>query len=293
MQIGLVGLGRMGSAMTQRLRSRGFDVIAWDIDPNVTAPQKEQGVHIANSAAAVAAAADIIVSIITEDSGVRRLFRGPAGFLEASVSGKLFVEMSTLRPATVREICAEVNARGASMIDSPVMGSIPTVHEGKLVALVGGQREDVERARAVLDHLTRRIIHMGGSGCGSAMKLAVNLGMAAYLEALSESLALGAGHGLTLGQMLDVLEEAPTANPWLRLKLDILKGGHGDMTMDIRTMRKDVMSAVATGAAEGIGMPVAAGALAALSGAVAAGDGDKDIADMPRIFRERLVQRYG
>jgi 3-hydroxyisobutyrate dehydrogenase-like beta-hydroxyacid dehydrogenase len=292
MQIGLVGLGRMGAAMAERLCSRGLEVIAWDIDPRAIARQKQHGMRIADGAAAVATAADLIISSITEDSGARRLFCGPGGFLEAPVAGKLFVEMSTLQPATVRKLAAEAKARGARLIDSPVMGSIPMVREGRLVALVGGQAEDVGRGRAVLDHLTRRIIHLGGSGCGSAMKLAVNLGMAAYLQALSESLALGAGYGLSLEQMLDVLAEAPTANPWLRLKLDILKGGHGDVTIDIRTMRKDVMSAVATGASEGIGMPVAAGALTALAAAVAAGNGEEDIAEMPRIFREHLVQRY-
>ena len=292
MQVGLVGLGRMGAAIAQRLRSRGVDVIAWDIDAAAAARQKEQGIRIVDGPTAVASAADLIVSIITEDSGVRRLFLGPGGFLQAPVSGKLFIEMSTLRPTTVRELSSEVVARGARMIDSPVMGSIPTVREGKLVALVGGQTEDVERARVFFDHVTRRVIHLGPVGCGDAMKLAVNLGMAAYLQALSESLALGARHGLTLEQMLDVLSEAPTANAWLAMKKEILKGAPGDMTMDIRTMRKDAMSAVASGALTGVAMPVSAGALSALSAAVAGGWGDKDLAELPHFFRDAMVQVF-
>jgi len=126
------------------------------------------------------------------------------------------------------------------------------VREGKLLALVGGEAADVERTRGVLDHLTRRIVHIGPNGAGCAMKLAVNLGMAVYLQSLAEALSLGQSEGLTLDQMLEILGEAPTASPWLKSKLSVLKGDPGETTLDIRTMRKDVMSAIATGARNGV-----------------------------------------
>ena len=100
----------------------------------------------------------------------------------------------------------------------------------------------------MLEKLTRRIEHMGPNGSGYAMKLAVNLGLGAYIQALSESLALGAKQGLTLDQMLDVLQEAPYASGWMKSKIGVLKGEKPEMTLDIRTLRKDIMSAVATGA---------------------------------------------
>jgi 3-hydroxyisobutyrate dehydrogenase len=251
-----------------------------------------EGLRIARDASAVATESDIIISIISEDSGVRALFYGDRGFLSGVVTGKIFVEMTTLQPMTVRELAAAVEAKGARMVDSPVLGSIPTAREGKLLALVGGRAEDITRARMVHDHLTRRVVHMGPAGSGCAMKLAVNLGMAAYLQSLSEALSLGQKQGLDLALMLDILGEAPTANAWLAMKKEILKGAPGDMTMDIRTMRKDVMSAVATGALTGVAMPVSAGALSALSAAVASGWGDKDLAELPRFFRETMLQTY-
>jgi 3-hydroxyisobutyrate dehydrogenase len=234
-----------------------------------------------------------VISIITEDSGVRKLFTGDAGFLEADVAGKLFIEMSTLRPATGRELAPQVAARGARLIESPVLGTIPSVRDGKLLALVGGEAGDVERARPVLEKLARRIVHLGGNGSGYAMKLAVNLGLGAYIEALAESLALGARHGLALDQMLDVLKEAPTATGWLAAKIPVLKGEQADVTLDLVTLRKDLMSAVATGTATGVPMPVAAGTLAALSAAVAAGEGRGDLAELARFVRDHMVQRYG
>ena len=291
MKIGLVGLGRMGSAIAQRLGDCGHEVIAWDKNPKAVAAQVNR-VRAAESPGAVAAAAEIVLSIITEDKGVRRVFTGKDGFLSGDVSGKLFIEMSTLQPMTHRELAPQVAAKGARLIDSPVLGSIPTVREGKLFALVGGDAADVARARSVLDHLARRIIHLGPNGAGCAMKLAINLGMAVHLQALAESLALGLSEGLTLDQMLDVLSDAVTATPWFKGKLPVLKGEPGDITLDIRTLRKDMMSAIATGACNGVAMPATSGALASLAAAVAGGWGDKDLAEVPQFFRTYMLQDY-
>jgi 3-hydroxyisobutyrate dehydrogenase len=290
-KIGLVGLGRMGSAIAQRLGERGCEVIAWDQNSKAMAAQGNR-VRAVDSPRAVAESADVVLSIITEDRGVRRVFTGTDGFLAANVAGKLFVEMSTLQPATHRELAPQVAARGARLIDSPVLGSIPTVREGKLVALVGGEADDVARAGGVLDHLTRRVAHIGPNGAGCAMKLAVNLGMAVYLQALAESLALGTSEGLGLDQMLDIFSDAVTATPWLKGKLPVLRGEPSDITLDIRTMRKDVLSAIATGARNGVAMPATSGALASLAAAVAGGWGENDLAEVPRFFRDFMLQDY-
>ena len=292
MKVGLVGLGRMGAAIGQRLNQRGCEVVAWDRNPKARELQSKRGLCVVNGPRAVADEAEVVLSIITEDKGVRQIFTAPDGFLSGEVKGKLFVEMSTLQPMTHRDLAPMVKAKGASLVDSPVMGSIPTVREGKLLALLGGEAADVERARAVLDHLTRRIVHIGPNGAGCAMKLAVNLGMAVYLQSLAEAMSLGVSEGLTLDQMLDIFGEAPTASPWLKGKVGVLKGEPGDITLDIRTMRKDVMSAIATGARNGVAMPATSGTLASLSAAVAGGWGERDLAEVPRYFREFMLQVY-
>jgi 3-hydroxyisobutyrate dehydrogenase len=292
MKIGLVGLGRMGAAIYRRLTESGFAVTGWDRNAATVRACEERQFRIAANPRAVAAGADIVVSSITEDTGVRRLFTGADGFLEADVAGKLFVEMSTLQPMTVRELAPLVERKGARLIDAPVLGTIPSVREGKLFAMVGGRTEDIERARPVLDKLTRGFAHMGALGSGHAMKLAANIGLGTYIQSLAESLALGRKQGLALDQMLDVLCESATVSPWLRAKLPALKGEKGDVSLDIRTLRKDIMSAVATGALSGVGMPAASGALASLSAAVAHGHGAEDIAELAKFFREAMGQSY-
>jgi len=292
MIVGIVGLGRMGSAMAQRLGANGFDVIGWDQNPAAVAALAATGARTAATARAVAEAAPFVITTITEDSGVRGLFSGSGGFFEADIADTMFIEMSTLQPATIRELAPEVAARGARIIDAPVLGTISRVLQGGLVALVGGATDDIAYARTVLDVLAARVVPMGALGCGYAMKLAVNLGLAAYIQGLAESLALGASEGLSLEAMLDVLGNAPTANGWLAGRRGVLTGEVTDVTLDIRTLRKDMMSAVATGARGGVPMPLTSGVLAALSAAVAGDYGDRDIGALAAFLREAMVQRY-
>jgi 3-hydroxyisobutyrate dehydrogenase-like beta-hydroxyacid dehydrogenase len=291
MKVGIVGLGRMGRAMVTRLTEHGCEVVAWDRDARAMKTAAERQMRTTDSPRAVAAHGDFVISTITEDNGVRNIYRGKDGFLSGDVKGKLFIEMSTLQPMTGRELAPDVSAKGAVLIDSPVFGTIPHVQHGKLYAMVGGRAEDLERARPVLSKLAAKIVHMGPNGAGYAMKLAVNLGLAAFIQATAESLALGAREGLKLEQMIDILAEAPTANGWFAAKKGALKGEPADVTLDLKTLRKDILSAVATGTLGGTPMPLSSGVLDSLSAAVAQGWGDKDIGELARFFREQMGQR--
>ncbi len=290
--IGLVGLGKMGAAIATRLREQGERVIAWDRDSARVRAAVERGATAATGPRGVAEGADIVLSIITEDIGARALWEGEDGFLRTDIAGKLVIEMSTLQPMTVRALAAQASGRGAAFIDSPLLGSIPTVRQGKLVALVGGTDEAVARARVPLAHLTARIEHLGAVGAGCAMKLVVNNMMGCYLQVLAESLMLGESQGLPLERMIAVLASSITATPWFQAKKAIFLGGTDETTLDIRTLRKDILSVVATASAGGVPAPVAAVAAAGMSAAVQAGEGGKDIAELVTFLRTVLPQRW-
>jgi 3-hydroxyisobutyrate dehydrogenase len=291
-KVGLVGLGRMGRAIYARLTENGCDVVAWDRDARAMKSAAEHQVRLADSPRAVAAFGDFVISTITEDHGVRAIFNGANGFLSGDVKGKLFIEMSTLQPMTGRELAPTVGNAGARLIDSPVFGTIPHVKQGKLYAMIGGDAKDLERARPVLEKLAGKIAHMGPNGAGYAMKLAVNLGLASFVQTTAESLALGVREGLDLNQMLDILGEAPTANGWFAGKKGALKGEPADITLDLKTLRKDIMSVIATAAVGGQPMPLSSGVLTSLSAAVANGWGDRDIGDLAKFFREHMGQKF-
>jgi 3-hydroxyisobutyrate dehydrogenase len=292
MKVGLVGLGRMGRAITTRLKESGFEVSGWDRDAAAMTAGVDKGMAAAAHPRAVAGSADVVISIITEDNGVKNIFRGKEGFLSGDVRGKLFIDMSTLQPMTGRELAPVVAAAGAKLIDSPVFGTISHVLQGKLYAMVGGDAADLERAKPVLEKLAGKIAHMGPNGAGYTMKLCINLGLAAFIQATSEALALGTREGLKLKQMLDIMSEAPTANGWFASKKGALKGEPADVTLDLKTMRKDIMSMVATGAVNGMPMPLSSGMLASFSAAVAQGWGDEDIGELAKFFRENMGQKF-
>jgi 3-hydroxyisobutyrate dehydrogenase-like beta-hydroxyacid dehydrogenase len=291
MKIGLVGLGRMGGAMARRLVEQGHSVVGWDLRAKAVEALGNT-IEPAKNPREVAEAADAVLSIITEDNGIRRVYTGKEGYLQGDVAGKLFIEMSTLQPMTIRELAPQVEAKGARLVDSPVLGTIPSVRDGKLVALMGGCDEDVARATEILAPLTRRVIHMGPAGAGAVMKLAANLGMGTYLQAVAEALALGDRYGLSIPLMLDALMEGAFASPWLKAKTEQFKGAKGDTTLDVKSIRKDLMSAVATGAMAGVPMPATAGALASASAAVAQGLSEEDCAVIPTFYRQHMLQKF-
>ena len=141
MKIGLVGLGRMGGAMSQRLREQGFEVVGWDANADRNKALGNSGLRIAANPRAIAAESEIIISIITEDHGVRRIFRGPEGFLRGDVAGKLFIEMSTLQPMTGRELAPFVESMGCwrcglSQGSPPPLAGIPWKWRGSAISAI-------------------------------------------------------------------------------------------------------------------------------------------------------------
>ena len=291
MRVGLVGLGRMGAAMGARLASFGVQASCWDLSEKASTHAAARGLSVAQSPLAVAQASDLIITTITEDEGVRGLFTRPGGFGEVDLRGKLFIEMSTLRPQTVRDIALILETKGASIMDCPVLGTVPAAQEGQLVGLVGASDEDLARARPVLEKLTRACVPMGPVGSGHAMKLAFNLAMASFINGVAEGLAMGAAQGLDLNRMMGVFLNSPLSNVVLENKADNFLGKDAPLTLDIRTLRKDKQSALTAGASVGAPMGATAAALALLSSAVAAGWGDKDIGDLAPFIREALCQK--
>lgn len=290
MKVGIIGLGRMGGAIADRLLAHGVGVVGFDSHSDATERAASRGIAVVHGLRDLTEKCDAVISSVTDDSSVLEVFRGSAGLLSHEVAGKLFIEMSTLQPKTGRELAPLVEDRGARFVESPVLGTIAQVRDGNLVALVGGKPADVSQASDILDKLSRSVIHVGPHGTGYAMKLTINLGLAAYTQALAELITLGLAEGLGVEQVLDVWREGPLATGRLEGKRPVLMGSTGEVTLDIRTMRKDVMSIVATGAAAGVAMPLSSAVLSAFPAAVAGGAGSGDVAEIATFWRKQMVQ---
>lgn len=282
MRVAIAGLGRMGRAFAARIAAEGVPVTVW----NRSAGQAG-GLPEAATPSALVAAADIILTSLTDDAAVEAVY---ADLLTGPVQGRLFVEMSTIRPETVRAIAVKVEAAGGRLIDAPVAGGPAVVAASQSLAFLGGAPEDIERARPVLSLFCRKIAPMGPVGSGTVMKLVANLPIGVYFQALAEGLALGRSHGLDLETMLGVMLDSPGALAALPRKVPAILGQGGDVPFDIAGVRKDLLAMTAACHRAGVPTPAATGALSAYAGATAAGWGAKDFSTIVNFWAEAVAE---
>lgn len=266
--VGFAGLGKMGVVMAPRFLDAGHQLTVWNRNADKAAPLKARGATVAATPAALVDNSEFVISMLSNDAAVEGLFDE---FLKTNVAGKLFIEMSTLRPETMRAQAARIEAKGGRFIDAPVSGTVGPAKDGKLFALVGGAAEDVARAKPIFDILTRRVMHAGPVGQGALLKLVVNLPLGVYWEALAEAMAMGEAGGLDPKLMLDTLQDSSAALAVLGLKRPAILGEAGAVAFDVASMEKDFAAMLETGAEYGVHMPAAAAAHRAYEAASNAG----------------------
>jgi 3-hydroxyisobutyrate dehydrogenase len=286
MKIGIPGTGRMGAAIAERLLSAGNQVTVWNRSPAKSKPLAEKGATLAETPARLASDAEVIVTILSDGDAIDAVYRGPRGLLAGDCKGKLFIEMSTVRPEVERALAADVKAKGASMIDCPVGGTITPARDGKLFGFVGGDAADVARAKPVLDQMCRRHEHVGGIGAGAAMKLAINLPLLVWYQACGEALAIAAQTGVDPDRMMDILSDTSGAPTMLKNRAPqiaaVLKGGEPKgVTINVDLVCKDLRTMLEEARALGTDLPLVARALEVYSHASRDGWGARDVSVLP------------
>ena len=198
--------------------------------------------------------------MVSDDAAVTEVYEGAGGLLSGEVAGRLFVEMSTVRPATHVQIGKAVEAAGGRFIECPVGGSVKVASEGKLLGFAGGDASDVERARPVLEALCRRIDHAGPLGAGAALKLAINLPLLVYWQALGEAVSLTDGYGFDPNWLIELFSESSGGPNALKVRgpniAKALAGEDVPLSVDLSTMRKDLGLMLAEAKAKGNASPL-------------------------------------
>jgi 3-hydroxyisobutyrate dehydrogenase len=282
-------MGRMGAAMAGRLLKQGHDVTVWNRTTAKTKPLADAGAKVAATPADLASGSEMILTILTDAAAIDATYRGKHGLLEGAVIGKLFVEMSTVRPEVQRDLAKSINAKGAFLIDCPVGGTVGPARDGKLLGFVGGADMHVARARPVLEQLCRRIDHCGAVGAGAAMKLAINLPLSVYWQAFGEALALCKPLGLDPAKLIEIFSETSGGPNTLKVRgaalADALRGKAPDpVTFDIDSIRKDLRTMLEEGRSLGRELPVSAKALECYDEASRRGLGPADAVMMTAGF---------
>jgi 3-hydroxyisobutyrate dehydrogenase len=268
MQIGIAGLGAMGSAIAARLLEVGHPVTVWNRTPAKTRPLADAGATVVANPAAVAAASDTVITILTDGAAIDEVYGGPSGLLSGDVKGKLFIEMSTVPPVVETTLASKVRGAGAEFVECPVGGSTAPARQGKLLGLLGGDAASAARARPILEQLCRKVEHCGPVGAGSSMKLAINLPLMVAWQAYGEAFAIARDVGWEPKRLLDLFVESNGANNGLKMRADMIVAmmdnrDPGPTTFSIANAVKDLRTMVDAGAAKGADMPATKAALAA------------------------------
>jgi 3-hydroxyisobutyrate dehydrogenase len=282
-------MGRMGAAMAGRLLSQGCDVTVWNRTAAKTRPLADAGAKVAATPAELASCSDIILTILTDADAINDTYRGKQGLLQGAVIGKLFVEMSTVRPEVERDLAKSIHAKGAFLIDCPVGGTVGPARDGKLLGFVGGAENHVARAKPVLDRFCRRVDHCGAIGAGASMKLAINLPLSVYWQAFGEALVLCKPLGLDPAKLIEIFTETSGGPNVLKSRGPALVGALGGVapepvTFDIDSIRKDLRTMLEEGRALGRDLPISAKSLECYDAASRKGLGPADAVMMTAGF---------
>jgi 3-hydroxyisobutyrate dehydrogenase/2-hydroxy-3-oxopropionate reductase len=217
--VGLLGTGRMGSAMARALGRAGFEVICWNRTADTArALASELGGRAVGTPAEVARVADVCVSMLADGRAVEAVYLGKDGLIAGAGPQNVLVDCSTVAPTTLRGLRPAAAGTGAALLDAPVSGSVTLAVDGNLTIMVGGEERDVERARPVLDALAKTVFHMGPLGTGSAMKLAVNTVIFGLNQALAEGLVLAEAAGVDRERAYEVLTASAVGAPYVAYK---------------------------------------------------------------------------
>jgi 3-hydroxyisobutyrate dehydrogenase len=280
-RIGFLGLGIMGSRMAANVRRAGYRLTVWTHTDGKAAQwaQEHDAVALA-SPAEVAAASDIVVSMVVDGAQVHELLLGADGVIEAAREGLLCVDMSTISPTDTRQIGGALRAQRVAMLDAPVTGSSPRAEAGTLTIMVGGERPDFERARPLLETMGNTIVHVGALGQGEMLKLINNSLGAANAAALAEALLLAKATDVDLDALETVVANGSGASAQLALKAGAMRAHDYSTLFKTEHMLKDVRLCLEEAQAAGVPFPAAAHARDLLTAALGRGHGADDYAAM-------------
>jgi len=283
-ELGFVGLGVMGSAVTGRRLEAGHTVHVWNRTREKAEPLLEAGALWADSPRQVAERAEIVFTMVTNTAAVRAVFEGEDGILAGLTPGKIYIDMSTASPANSRSLAEQVEAAGAQMLDSPVSGTSITVDQGKASLMVGGDESVFEQAKPVLEAIGPKVFHMGGNGTAVALKIAINLSLAVQMLAFSEGVLLAEKSGIDRERAVEAMLASVIASPMVAYRGPLVLGHPDEVWFDCRMMQKDMNLALEMGRELEVPLPTTAVTNEFLTTARAMGLVEEDFATIFKVL---------
>ncbi len=287
--LGFVGLGVMGGGVARRLLAAGHEVHGYNRTREKAVPLVEQGLLLEDTPREVAAAADVVFSMVTNVAALHAVAEGPDGILAGLGPGKVWVDMSTAAPAVSRELAERARSIGADMLDAPVSGSVSTLEEGRLSVMVGGPQATYEQVRPLLLDIGPTVHRVGDNGQALLMKIAINLSLCVQMVAFSEGLLLAEKDGIDRERAVEVMLSSVIASPMLKYRGPFVLGMPDEAWFDVGMMQKDMLLALEAGRQLDVPMPTTAVVNELLTAARGMGLAEHDFA----IVYEALARMAG
>lgn len=280
MDVGFIGLGRMGRPMASNLCRKGFRLAVHDINPEAVSELELLQARAAG-VAELSAASRVIVTMLPNSAIVDRVVGGPDGVLAHAAPGSIVLDMSTIDPDTTDRLAQQAAARGIGFVDAPVGRLASHADRGESLFMVGGSPEDFETVRPLLEAMGSTIHHCGPVGSGTRTKLVNNFLAVASCQMNAEALALSQRFGLTLEKTLEVLYGTTAVNGQLKIAWPAkVLAGDTEPGFTIDLAHKDLTLIVEAANTAKVPMPMAAAAREAFSTARARGFGGRDFSAM-------------
>jgi 3-hydroxyisobutyrate dehydrogenase-like beta-hydroxyacid dehydrogenase len=281
--LGFVGLGHMGGNMAARFLAAGYTVFGESLDRRDAQGLVDEGLGWCDTPREVAQAADVVFTSVPNDDVLDGVASGRDGILAGLTEGKIWIDMSTVSPHASREVAKRVQARGATMLDAPVSGSVPQVQTGTLTIMVGGDQQAYTQVEPILRELGTPT-HIGENGQGLVLKLAINISLAVQMLAFAEGLVLAERAGIDPKLAVDVMTKSPIGSPMLKARADLVLDLPDDAWFDVGLMQKDIALALETGRELHVPLPSAAAADTMLTVAAALGYERRDLAALHEVL---------
>jgi 3-hydroxyisobutyrate dehydrogenase len=291
-RVAFLGLGIMGSRMAANLAAAGVELTVW----NRTESKAEEfcerhGAKLASTPADAASDSDVVITMVVDGAQVEEVLLGEVGAAATARSGSLFIDCSTIGRALTRAIGERLAERGIAMVDAPVTGSSPRAEDGTLTIMAGGTEQDFERARPLLEAMGEVIVHCGALGDGQMVKLINNAVAATNAAVLGEALLVGAGSGVDLDALVEVMGAGSGASTMLSLKAGPMREHDYTTLFKLEHMLKDVRLCLEEGQSAGTPFTFAASTREILTAAMGRGLGDADFAALIEVLEGAAGQK--
>ncbi len=287
MKVAFIGMGTMGAPMAINILQKSHDLTVYNRTKGKEAVVVKAGAKRAASPKEAAAEAEVIIVCISDTPDVEEVILGENGVIHGAQPGSIVVDMSTISPNATRKMAKRLESRGVKMIDAPVSGGSEGAENGTLAIMIGGDPEDVEKARPVLETMGKTITHVGPIGAGQMTKAINQTIIAGGYLSVAEGVALGLKAGLDMKKVVQAIGGGAAASWVLTNRAGNMIANDYPLGFRVKLHHKDLRIALEAARELGVVLPLAALVDQIENGLIGRGFGDEDVSAMARMIREQ------